>query len=85
MHDEQLSWDFDGNDIKGEITKHTFELDPEGSYDIFLNWPKDYLQKPVDVETHCKHKVIFRSCKKDFVTYCNKCGKILSVRNRREK
>lgn len=84
MKDEQLSWSFDGDEVQGEIVHTGFDIDPETAYDTFFMWPNDW-QKPVEVETHCKHKVIFRACKKGYVTYCNKCGKILSVRNRREK
>lgn len=83
MHDEQLSWDFTGDEIEGEFVHTGYDLDPEEVYDTYLMWPSDW--KTVEIKDTCKHKVIFRSCKKGFVTYCNKCGKILSVRNRREK
>ena len=69
MAEEQLSWSFENDEITGEFV-HT------GHY------IRDEIPVPDFI---CKHKVIFRACKKGYVTYCNKCGKILSVRNRREK
>ena len=77
MKDEQLCWSFDGDEVvdKSYIT----DIEP-------YNW-EDFVKDPTPttVSDVCKHKVIFRACKKGYVTYCNKCGKILSVRNRKEK
>ena len=47
------------------------------------------LHKEVDKQTRpvkkeCVHNVEIRSFKRDFVTYCTKCGKILSTHKRRK-
>lgn len=33
----------------------------------------------------CKHTVKLKSFKGEYVTYCTKCGKVLSTRRKREK
>ena len=33
----------------------------------------------LDDTPKCKHKVVFKSRKKDYITYCSKCGKILEI------
>lgn len=75
MHDEQLSWNFNEESVPTDS-----EIADIPSY----RW-EDYITDNNPEPVTCKHKVIFRACKKGYVTYCNKCGKILSVRNRREK
>lgn len=32
----------------------------------------------------CKHTAKVKSFKKDYISYCSKCGKILSVRRKKE-
>lgn len=33
----------------------------------------------------CKHEVVLKSFKKDFVTYCRVCGKILSISHKKTR
>ena len=74
---EELSYDL-------KQSAEELSYDPCVPFDTVLPLIGKEIHVPEEPVT-CKHKVIFRSCKKGFVTYCNKCGKILSVRNRREK
>lgn len=41
----------------------------------------------VEVEPHkplkCKHSIRIKSFKKDYLSYCSKCGKILSVKHKK--
>ena len=30
----------------------------------------------------CKHSIVFKALKEDYVTYCKRCGKILSVHHK---
>lgn len=39
----------------------------------------------LDDTPKCKHKVAFKSRSKDYITYCTKCGKILSVVKKTDK
>ena len=90
MHDEQLSWDLDGDEViektqdDWEFLKHMTCYAESAEDSALLDDISTHINEHVSPVV-CEHKVIFRSCKKGFVTYCNKCGKILSVRNRREK
>ena len=40
-------------------------------------------KKPEKVVKECKHNIIIKSFKRDYVSYCTKCGKILSVRHKK--
>lgn len=48
--------------------------------------PDDFFSRPlVPVEEPHKHDVEFKTTKRDYVTYCTECGKILSVRRKSGK
>lgn len=42
----------------------------------------DTREKPV--VNKCKHNVKIKAFKQDYISYCSKCGKFLSVRKRKE-
>ncbi len=39
--------------------------------------------KPKPQITKCKHCIKIKSFKKDYLSYCSKCGKILSVKHKK--
>ena len=46
---------------------------------------KEIYEKLNQYKSKCKHDVKMKSFKNEYVTYCTKCGKVLSTRRKREK
>lgn len=64
---KQLEFNFDTNDIMERVDESTTE------------------DKKTVEDRKCdegRHSVIFKALKGDYVTYCDKCGEILSVRHK---
>ena len=80
MTEEQLSWKFEDVEKSEESSNKEVTIALEVAVEEML---KDCTVLPEPNLHQCTHKVIFRACKKGYATYCNKCGKILSVRNRK--
>jgi len=83
MAEEQLSWIFDSDVTEYCEEPSTDEIAQNASQFAEEELLKEATKLPEPGLHQCSHKVVFRACRKGYATYCNKCGKILSVRNRK--
>lgn len=68
----QLEMDFSQDEIK------IVECSKEEHIDIH----KPYV-KAESITNKCKHNIRIKSFKKDYLSYCSKCGKIFSVKRKK--
>lgn len=65
----------DGEDVEEPVE------DPEANFESLCEEVKKTYSRKID----CEHNVKITSFKKEFATFCTKCGKILSVRHKKAR
>lgn len=87
--EQQLQMKLDGNEL---YIGPQEEIDLSGvlTTEEMIALSQNFQTAPIEViepaktKTVCKHCVKIKSFKTDYVSYCSKCGKILSVRHKKQ-